>query len=455
MKSLTFRSLLLLTSIIFVSCGNQGTRPSNVVQPLGHAEWSRNAVIYEMNVRQFTEEGTFNAASEWLGELSDMGVGIIWLMPIHPIGELNRKGSLGSYYSVRDYKAINPEFGNEEDFRRFVSTAHSLGMKVIIDWVANHTSWDHPWTISNPEWYTKDESGNFVPPVDDWSDVIDLNFDHADLHLAMIDALEYWVREFDIDGYRCDVADMVPVEFWEKARERLDSIKPVFMLAEAETPSLHAKAFDMGYAWEMHHTMNRVAQGASIAKIDSMIEVTRTKFPPNTWLMNFTSNHDENSWNGTVFERLGDGAQTFAVLSGTMEGMPLIYSGQEAGMDKRLAFFDKDPIEWKESPFGDLYTRLNLLKRNNPALWNGPHGAPMQRFETNHERVYAFHRTMDVYSVVVILNFSADSAQVSLTTENLQHRYRDVFNDSVFDMSSIFNVNLGPWDYKVYARVQN
>ncbi len=455
MKSSITRSLFLFVSLLIVACGNQQPDVPQLAQPTGHLEWSRNAVIYELNVRQFSDEGTFNAATERLGELREMGVGIIWLMPIHPIGELNRKGSLGSYYSVRDYKGINPEFGTEDDFRRFVSAAHSLGMKVIIDWVANHTSWDHAWTISNPEWYTKDENGNFVPPVDDWSDVIDLNFDNAELREAMIDALEYWVREFDIDGYRCDVADMVPVDFWETARVRLDAIKPVFMLAEAETPVLHEKAFDMGYAWEMHHTMNRVAQGAPLAKLDSMIEVTRTKFPADTWLMNFTSNHDENSWNGTVFERLGDGAQAFAVLSGTIEGMPLIYSGQEAGMDKRLAFFDKDSIEWKESPFRDIYTRLNLLKRNNPALWNGEDGAPMQRLAAENDRVYAFHRSKDVYSVVVVLNLSADSAQVSLNTNDLQHTYRDVFTDSVFDIPSNFNVNLGPWDYKVYARVQN
>jgi glycosidase len=455
MKTQAIRTLLLLTSFIFVSCGSQNTDPSAITQPIGHAEWSRNAVIYEMNIRQFTDQGTFNAATESLEELREMGVGIIWLMPIHPIGELNRKGSLGSYYSVRDYKGLNPEFGNEDDFRRFVSTAHSLGMKVIIDWVANHTAWDHPWTDSNPEWYTKDENGNFVPPVEDWSDVIDLNFENVDLHEAMIDALEYWVREFDIDGYRCDVADMVPIEFWEAARVRLDAIKPVFMLAEAENPALHEKAFDMGYAWELHHTMNRVAQGAPLAKLDSMIEVTRTKFPSDTWLMNFTSNHDENSWNGTEFERMGDGAAAFAVLSGTIEGMPLIYNGQEAAMDKRLDFFEKDPIEWKESSFRDIYRRLNVLKRNNPALWNGADGATMQRFETENDRIYAFHRTKDVYSVVVVLNLSADSARVSLATDNLQYTYKDIFNESVFEMSSIFSTTLGPWDYKVYARVQN
>ena len=455
MKTMQVRHFIVALAFVASSCGpaSQPQTPPTTTQ--GHAEWSRNASIYEMNVRQFSQEGTFDAATARLSELRDMGVGILWLMPVHPIGEVNRKGTLGSYYSVRDYKAINPEFGTDEDFRRFVRTAHSLGMKVIIDWVANHTAWDHPWTTSNPEWYTKNENGEFIPPVADWSDVIDLNFDQPELREAMIDAMAYWVREFDIDGFRCDVADMVPVDFWESAREALNAIKPVFMLAEAENPALHAAAFDMGYAWQMHHLMNKVAKGAPISSIDSLVNVTRTNFPAGTWLMNFTSNHDENSWNGTVFERLGDGVETFAVLSGTMEGMPLIYSGQEAGMDKRLAFFDRDPIEWKESPMRDLYTRLNALKRNNPALWNGPDGAPMQRFETDQERVYAFHRTKEVYSVIVVLNLGSEEAKVSLSTEGLQHTYKDVFADSVFSVADVLNLNLGPWDYRVYARVQN
>lgn len=444
---------LLLLIITSVSC-TPTTTDNATDSTASHTSWSKNAVIYEVNVRQFSPEGTFNEVTNRLTDLKNMGVTILWLMPIHPIGELNRKGSLGSYYSIRDYKGINPEFGTDEDFRRLVQTAHSMDMKVILDWVANHTSWDHPWTQSNPEWYTVDDSGNFVPPVADWADVIDLNYDNQDLRESMIDALEYWVREFDIDGYRCDVADMVPVDFWETARERLDAIKPVFMLAEAETPALQAKAFDMGYGWTMHHVMNKVANGAPVSGIDSLVQVNRQKFPDHTYLMNFTSNHDENSWNGTEFERMGDGVKAFAVLSGTMEGMPLIYNGQEVGMDKRLSFFEKDSIDWSDSPMRAFYTILNTLKKDNSALWNGTAGSPMVVFSTPESpRLYAFHRSNDSSSVIVALNLSADSSTVNLDTSTLQYTYRDVFEGSQFTMSTYLSINMGPWEYKVYERI--
>lgn len=424
---------------------------SAVIQP----EWSRNDVIYELNLRQFTKEGTFRSAAAKLQELKDLGVDIIWLMPIQPIGELNRKGSLGSYYSIRDYKGINPEFGTANDFKDFVTQAHDLGMKVIIDWVANHTSWDHAWTQSHPEWYTQNEKGEFVPPVADWSDVIDLNYDQPALREAMIEAMAFWVKEYDIDGFRCDVADMVPQDFWEAARARLDAIKPVFMLAEAENPKLHEKAFNMAYGWKMHHTLNKIAKGASLNALDSLVQVYRTTFPKDTYIMHFTSNHDENSWNGTEFERMGDGVQAFAVLAATMEGMPLIYNGQEVGMDKRLKFFDKDSIPWRASAFRGMYQTLNLLKEEQSSLWNGTKGAPMIKLEGNmSDRVYAFHRTNEEHSVMVILNFSTDSTQVSLNTEALPYRYKDVFLGSTLTMSSNLNVALGPWDYKVYIKYE-
>jgi len=449
MKFKYYPLLSLILFSLFVSCSNEiqeSTESSRL-------EWLQNANIYELNTRQFTPEGTFAAAQQRLPELKDLGVTVIWLMPIHPIGELNRKGTMGSYYSIKDYKAVNPEFGTEEDFRNFVTAAQGIGMKVIIDWVANHTSWDHPWTSTHPEWYTIDSTGAFVPPVADWSDVIDLNYDNTDMQEAMLDAMEYWVREFNIDGYRCDVADMVPVEFWNQARTRLDAIKPVFMLAEAENPALHASAFHAGYAWEMHHTLNKVAKGASIHLIDSMITVTRTKFPSNSFLMNFTSNHDENSWNGTEFERMGDGAAAFAVLTSTMEGIPLIYNGQESGFNKRLAFFEKDTIVWAESPFFDMYRRLNALKTRNTALWNGSYGASMQRLAIEDEdRMYAFHRTNDTHSVIVVVNLSDKATNVNLDTQSLPYSYVNIFTNDEFDGSSGLNLSMKAWDYAVFER---
>ena len=446
-----FLALLLVT---FVSCNLSDKAVSENLQgPVPQPEWSRNDVIYELNIRQFTKEGTFRSATSKLQELKDLGVDILWLMPIHPIGELNRKGSLGSYYSIRDYTGINPEFGTAEEFKDFVRQAQRLGMKVIIDWVANHTSWDHAWTQSHPEWYTKNEKGEFMPPVADWSDVIDLNYDQPALREAMIEAMEFWVKNYNIDGFRCDVAEMVPQDFWEAARVRLDAIKPVFMLAEAENPKLHEKAFNMAYGWQMHHTLNNIAKGGSLTTLDSLVEVYRTAFPKDAYIMHFTSNHDENSWNGTEFERMGEGAKAFAVLTATLEGMPLIYNGQEVGMNKRLKFFDKDSIPWRENEYRRFYQALNLLKEEQSSLWNGTMGAPLIKLAGKvSDRVYAFHRTNEDHSVIVILNFSTDSTTVSLNTEALPYRYKDVFLGSTLTMSPNLNVALGPWDYKIYTK---
>lgn len=326
-------------------------------------EWAFNKTIYEVNLRQFSEEGNFDGFRKHLPRLKELGVGILWFMPIHPIGELNRKGSLGSYYSVKDYLDVNPEFGTIDDFKELVKEIHSLGMYVIIDWVANHTAWDHQWTKTHPEFYNKDDKGNFIPPVDDWSDVIDLNYENKALWSEMINALKFWVTECDIDGYRCDVAGMVPIEFWIEAREQLDKIKPVFMLAEWDTPEMHF-AFDMTYDWNMHKTMNEVAKGKKSAdEIIHHIQKDLENYPSYAFRMQFTDNHDENSWNGTVFERLGDAAECFAVLTFLIPDMPLIYSGQEAGLNKRLSFFEKDPIDWKEHKFFALYKSLIELKK--------------------------------------------------------------------------------------------
>lgn len=334
MQYITSCSLLIM--ILFIDLNAQLKTP----------DWAQNATIYEVNVRQYTPEGTFAAFQKHLPRLKELGVDILWLMPINPIGEKNRKGTLGSYYSVKDYKDINPEFGNKNDFKNLVDEIHKLGMYVIVDWGANHTAWDHNWVINHPEYYTKDSLGNFVPPVADWADVVDLNYDNTDLRKEMIDALCYWIKDFNIDGYRCDVAGMIPTEFWNNAREELDKIKPVFMLAEWETPDLHEKAFEMTYAWEIHKLLNSIYKGEkSPEDLKDLIVNDKRKFQDYAYRMLFTSNHDENTWNGTEFERLGEAAEMFAALTYVIPGMPLIYNGQEAGFNKRLEFFEKDEIK--------------------------------------------------------------------------------------------------------------
>ena len=416
-------------------------------------DWAYNKTIYEVNLRQFSEEGNFEGFRKHLSRLKELGVGILWFMPIHPIGELNRKGSLGSYYSVKDYLAVNPEFGTLDDFKNLVNEIHSMGMYVIIDWVANHTSWDHPWTKYHPEFYSKDKDGNFIPPVDDWSDVIDLNYDNKELWREMIDALKFWVTECDIDGYRCDVAGMVPTDFWIEARKELDKIKPVFMLAEWDTPEMHL-AFDMTYDWNMHKTMNDIAKGKkNISDLIQHIEKDRANYPDFAFRMQFTDNHDENSWNGTVFERLGDAAESFAALTFLIPDMPLIYSGQEAGLNKRLSFFEKDLIDWKEHKFFELYKSLIELKKYNGLLHGGIQGGALEFIPNNNQQnILSFVRVKDENILLAVFNLSETPSEVSLNDKRLSGKYENFLTKENIKIDESIQINLDKWDWKIFLK---
>lgn len=451
MKLILF--LLLALALIIAGCKSSPDKGLPQVSNVNHPEWSHNANIYEVNIRQFTEDGTLQAFVRHLPRLRNMGVDIIWFMPIHPIGEVNRKGTLGSYYAVKDYKAVNPEFGSFEELRMIVKLAHELGMHVILDWVANHTAWDHPWVTKHPDWYAKDKNGIMFSP-EGWEDVVQLDVHHPEMRAAMIDALKFWVTEANVDGFRCDVAYMVPTDFWEEARQELDKIKPVFMLAEADQPDLLINAFNMDYGWKLHHITNDVAQKKATANdIQQYFDELENTFPRGAFRMNFTSNHDENSWAGTVFERLGDGAQTFAVLMATVPGMPLIYTGQEAALDKRLEFFERDPVDWKDYPLQEFYRTLNNLKRRNKALWNGEFGGPLQRINTNdNEAVYAFTRTKENNAVLVVLNLSDKPVQIILEGDDYAGRYKDVFEGSTININFNHAMELKPWEYRLFER---
>ena len=372
-------------------------------------------------------------------------------MPIHPIGELNRKGSLGSYYSVKDYLDINPEFGNKNDFKRLVDKIHSLDMYVIIDWVANHTAWDHDWTKSNPEFYTKDKKGSFIPPVDDWTDVIDLNYENKNLWQEMINALKYWVQEFDIDGYRCDVAGMVPIEFWIEARKQLDEIKPVFMLAEWDTPEMH-KAFDMTYDWELHKIMNRIAKGENnTADLIKHIQSDKEKYPSHAFRMQFTDNHDENSWNGTVFERLGDAAECFAALTFIIPDMPLIYSGQEAGLNKRLSFFEKDRIDWQNHKFFELYKSYITLKKTNEVLFCGIEGGEINFITNNNQQnILSLIRVKNNKKILALFNLSNTPLKVLLNDIRISDSYFDFQTKEEISISESLELELEAWGWKIF-----
>jgi cyclomaltodextrinase len=458
-KRLISALLLLLLLPALPSCRAKTSEESEAaLRGNGTAPiWSRDAVIYELNVRQYSPEGTLAAVERDLPRLRDMGVDILWLMPIHPIGEKNRKGSMGSYYAVRDYRAVNPEFGTEEDFRRFVKRAHELGLYVILDWVANHSAWDNPLIEEHPEWYTRDSlSGEIIPPVADWSDVADFNYDEPGLRNYMTESLEYWVREFDIDGYRCDVADWVPVSFWDSVRVELDAIKPVFMLAEAENPALHTRAFDMSYAWELHHQFNKLAQGTlGLDELDAYWVKEDSTFAPADYRMVFTSNHDENSWNGTVFERMGDAAQMMAAFSFVVPGMPLIYSGQEAPMRKRLAFFEKDPIDWNGYAWQDFYAALTRIKSDHPALWNGVHGGGMQRLATNNDSAfYALERSRDGSRVLAVFHFSDQPGEGELSQPLPDGNYRDLITNERLSAAEASSWTLPAWGYRLLAATE-
>jgi len=417
-------------------------------------EWSKNAVMYEINVRQYTPEGTFKAFETHLPRLKEMGVDILWFMPIYPIAQKNRKGSLGSYYSIRDYKAVNPEFGTMDDFKAMVSKAHEMGFKVMLDWVGNHTGWDNQWIFDHKDWYTQDSLGNVIPPVPDWSDTADLNYSNQGLRAAMLDALKFWVKNADIDGYRCDFAGGVPTDFWETARASLDSIKPVYMLDENQDQmDLLNKAFNSNYGWTFHHLMNEVAQGKKTAlDLDSSLVKTEKTYKVGTYALQFTSNHDENSWNGTEYERLGEAVKTMAVLSFTVPGMPLIYTGQEASLKKRLLFFEKDQVDWTNLEMQQFYHKLIQLKKDDVALWNGTAGGSVSILKTSvPAKILAFSREKDNNQVLAVFNLTAEPVESTIDFPQAGD-YQEYFSGDKIKLDKGTSLKLGKWDYKVFVR---
>ena len=456
---------ILSAGLLLASC-NAGGGSSSRADELVHPEWSRNAVIYEMNVRQHSPDGTLSSARADLARLHQLGIDIVWLMPVHPIGEVNRKGgenkdnylvqpgssSLGSPYSVQDYKALNPDYGTWEDFDAFVATAHDYEMKVIIDWVANHTAFDAVWTTDSigMGYYLLDSLGGLQPPTGtDWVDVAQLDWDNGEangLYDAMEDAMAFWVRDHDIDGFRCDVAEKVPTAFWDRARKALEDIKPdVFMLAEAEVPEHHDRAFDASYAWEFHHITNQVAKGEMDAgDVRDYLDREAERFSPSAYRMTFVTNHDENSWNGTARERYGDGVRAMAVLCGTAFGMPLIYGGQESDMDKRLRFFEKDTVPWGQYRSMSFYRILNDLHHRNPPLYNGEFGAPAVQLVEEGDVLY-YERSDEKTSVRVVINLSADS--VEFAPSELEG-YRTTFN-----RQNLSKTTWEPWGFEVFVKM--
>lgn len=419
-----------------------------------NAAWTADAVLYQLNTRQFTPEGTFKAAQAQLPRLAAMGVDIIWLMPIHPIGEVNRKGTLGSPYAVRDYRAVNPELGTEADFRAFVDEAHRLGLKVILDWVANHSAYDNPLTTSHPEWFTRTPEGALTSPAGtDWSDVADFDYSQPALRRYMTESLVYWVREFGVDGYRADVAGYVPTDFWDTARAELDKAKPVFMLAEWEQRDLHARAFDATYGWGWKEAMQRlVKSGEGAGPIRGYYAGQSETWPHAVMRMIYTENHDQNSWDGVASEIYGPAYEAAIALSFVGSGLPLIYNGQEADNDRQLAFFERDPIVWKDGQHAALFAKLIALKTAMPALHNGRFGAPMMEVPTSAAAdVYAFTRGAAGQRVFAVFNLSPRPHTVTFSHARHHGTYRDALSGEAAAFAGGETLELPAWGYRIYA----
>lgn len=437
------------------SCKKQSNQSENLMDSIQYKksipEWAKNCNIYEVNTRQYTPEGTFKAFQKQLPRLKEMGVDIIWMMPINPIGVKNRKGTLGSYYSIQNYEKINPEYGTETDFKNLVSEAHKLGMHVIIDWVANHTSWDNVWIKSHPDWYTKDSLGNIIMPKGtDWEDTADLNYDKPELRKAMIDAMSYWVKNTDIDGFRCDVAGMVPLNFWLHARKAIDELKPnCFFLAEDGEPVIH-KAFDMTYDWPLKDIINDIAKGKkNVNDLIKHFESESKKFKPEDLRMHFLTNHDLNTWDGSEYERLGDApVDAFTVLTYMIPGMPLTYSGQEEPLKKRLKFFDKDTIGFKNYARKELITKLNKLKTGNKALWGSSYnGSFMGLRNTNPSNVLSFIRFNKKTQIFCAFNFSPKE-QTFKVSDVILGDFVNYMGEKI-EVKTNTQIKLKPWGYSV------
>ncbi len=470
----------MLALIIFVACKEEPKQQEVVVNeettsytPLSD-DILETAVIYEANIRQYSPEGTFDAFTEDIPQLKELGVKIIWVMPINPISEVKRKATgdkftseiedeterkkyLGSYYSVSDYKAINKEFGTLEDFEELVNTAHDNGMYVIIDWVPNHTGWDHPWITEHPDFYTQNEKGEIIDPINPdtgkswgWTDTADLNYDNAKMREEMIKDLLYWIETTDIDGFRMDVAHKVPVEFFEKVREEIKKEKPeIFMLAEAEQPDLLKNAFDMEYGWHVHHILNEMAKGKMKVKdFEDYMKQNDSILEDDDINMNFVTNHDENSWSGTLKERMPDNKEIFTALTYVMPGMPLIYSGQEYDLDRRLKFFEKDSIPKTKGEYYNTLKKLGQLKNNHTALNGGKDAAAYENMDSGNENILMFKRSKGGDEVIFVGNFSS-------TPQTVQYDFKGQMQDYMGEKSVDLNkskLGLGPWEYRIFTK---
>ena len=459
---------ICIMAIFLFSCTKEKKEEANKLAPISNADLE-TAVIYEANIRQYSPEGTFDEFTKDIPEIKKLGVKVIWLMPIFPISETKRKATggadsqfasdfpkeeqskyLGSYYAISDFTKINPEFGTIEDFRVLIQTAHDHGIYVILDWVPNHTGWDHTWLKTNPDFYTRNENGEVIHPKDtDWTDVADLNYDNLQLQETMISDMKYWLRKENVDGFRCDVAGSVPITFWEKAVPQLRAEKAIFMLAEAWEPELLKEGlFDMAYAWDGHHLLNSLAKGEKTAEdLNTYLNTTyHERYEKDDILMNFVTNHDENSWSGTLQERMGENVEMMTALSYVIPGMPLVYSGQEYGLSHRLKFFEKDSIPKTKGKAFAFLEKLGRLKNSNAALNGGKEKATFKVLESTKDGI-VLKRSKGTKTLLFVANFSKNPTQIKLTEKG---SFSDFFSEEAVNLNGEA-IQMNASTYKIFV----
>jgi glycosidase len=409
-------------------------------------EWNEEAVVYEISVRDFTEEGTFRAIIPHLPRLKEMGVTVLWLMPIHPIGKERRLGEWGSPYSVRDYFEVHSAYGTKEDFRALVESVHDQDMRLILDLVANHTAWDHPWIEAHPEWYEQDEDGNITHPEGtEWTDVAALDYDRPGLRSAMKEVMRYWVEEFEVDGYRADAAALVPGDFWENAIEEVRSVAPVLMLAEADAPSLHNRGFDLSYSWPTYLTLKAVWKGAPTSRLASVLAEEQKRFPAHALRLRYTTNHDEVAADGAPTDLFGgrQGAQAAALFTAAVPSIPLLYNGQEVGSAHPP--FRGTSIDWDQHPdmeafYSRLFRKVRPAVRGGDLIVHHPEG----------EDVLVLERKGGEESLLILINVRTQEVEAPLPTSWEGQRLREVFREQIREADEA--VSLQGHGYRVFRK---
>ena len=420
-------------------------------------DWLRDGVIYEVFPRAFSADGNFKGIIPQLDRLKDLGVNVLWLMPIHPVGKLKAKGTLGSPYAVRDYDAINPEYGTGEDLKQLIAAAHKRGMKVFIDIVANHTSWDSNLISQHPDWYTHDAAGKIVPPNPDWVDVADLDYSNPALRQYMSGMLVRWLRDYGLDGFRCDYASGVPTDFWESVRPELDRVRPgLAFLAEADDPALLRSAFDVDYAWDFYHAMSDALAGrAPASSVRAVWERAEASYPRGALRLRFSDNHDQ--LRATAQSGLPAALAASAVMF-TLDGVPLLYNGMEVGDTTESAapaLFERAPILWemaeRRPKVAPYYRALAALRRAHPAFTRG---AVRWLRNSDEQRVLSYERAGAGETLVVVVNLS--SLGYAGVVEAAAGEYRDITPDwqsTGKRAATLPAVFLAPWEFRVFRRV--